>query len=290
MPTDIGIVDLMLGIPDGPKKDWYAFLKPLVRDAESQDEFEFPAQYMFKDVPTDYDEDDNVAFVLTQMDRHGIDQAMVGHVTSGETGRALREHPDRFVSSASVDPNRGMKAVRDLEAAVAEGAVSAQVFPAGCNPQVPINDKRMYPIYAKCIELDIPIFVCVGVPGPRVPMACQHMELVDEVCWFFPELRFVTRHGCEPWTDLAVKLLLKWPNLYYSTSAFAPKYYPRAVIDYANTRGADKIMYAGYFPMGLSLDRIMGELTQVPLHDDVWPKFLRHNARRVLKLDEQGTS
>ena len=119
-------------------------------------------------------------------------------------------------------------------------------------------------------------------------MACQHMELVDEVCWFFPELRFVTRHGCEPWTDLAVKLLLKWPNLYYSTSAFAPKYYPKAIIDYANTRGADKIMYAGYFPMGLSLERIMRELPNVPLKDEVWPKFLRENARRVLKLDERG--
>ncbi len=290
MPTDVGIVDLMLGIPDGPKKDWYHFLKPLMRDQESQDDFEFPVQYMFKEVPQDYDEDDNVGFVLAQMDHHGIDQAMVGYVTTGETGRALREHPDRFLASASVDPNRGMKAVRDLEDAVAHGAISAQVFPAGCNPQVPINDKRMYPIYAKCVELDIPIFCCVGVPGPRVPMACQHVELVDEVCWFFPELTFVTRHGCEPWADLAVKLLLKWPNLYYSTSAFAPKYYPKAIIDYANTRGADKIMYAGYFPMGLSLDRIMRELPNVPLKDDVWPKFLRENARRVLKLDQRGTT
>jgi uncharacterized protein len=285
MPTDVGIVDLMLGIPDGPKKDWYAFLKPLVRDTESREDFEFPAQYMFKEVPDDPDSDDNVAFVLSQMDRHGIDQAMVGYVTKGETGRALREHPDRFLASASVDPNRGMDAVRDLEKAVAGGAISAQVFPAGCNPQVPINDKRMYPIYAKCIELDIPIFVCVGVPGPRVPMACQHVELVDEVCWFFPELRFVTRHGCEPWTDLAVKLLLKWPNLYYSTSAFAPKYYPQAIIDYANTRGADKIMYAGYFPSGLSLERIMTEMPNVGFKDQVWPKFLRENALRVLKLD-----
>ena len=75
----------------------------------------------------------------------------------------------------------------------------------------------------------------------------------------FPDLVFVTRHGCEPWADLAVKLMLKWPNLYYSTSAFAPKYYPKAIVDYANTRGADKIMYAGYFPMGLSLERIIPE-------------------------------
>ncbi len=63
---------------------------------------------------------------------------------------------------------------------------------------------------------------------------------------------------------LAVKLMLKWPNLYYSTSAFAPRYYPQAIIDYANTRGADKIMYAGYFPMGLTLERIFSELPNVP--------------------------
>ena len=78
----------------------------------------------------------------------------------------------------------------------------------------------------------------------------------------FPELIFVTRHGCEPWTELAVKLMLKWPNLHYSTSAFAPRYYPQDIIDYANTRGADKIIYAGYFPMGLSLERIMTEMPQ----------------------------
>ena len=91
--------------------------------------------------------------------------------------------------------------------------------------------------------------------------------------------------GCEPWEALAVKLMLKWPGLYYCTSAFAPKHYPKAIIDYANTRGADKILYAGYFPMGLSLERIMTEMKSVPFRDHVWPKFLYENARRVLKLD-----
>ncbi|MEZ5144043.1 MAG: amidohydrolase family protein [Acidimicrobiales bacterium] len=284
-PTDVGIVDTMLGIPEGDREDWYRFLRPQLRDSESRDEFEFPAQYMFKEIPHDPVGDDPVAATVAEMDRWGIEQAMIG--IAGSQGRALREHPDRFIASASVDPNRGMDAVRDLRRAVLEhGARSAQWFPAGNNPQVPINDRRAYPIYAACIELDIPIFVCAGVPGPRVPMAPQHVELIDEVCWYFPELRFVMRHGAEPWAELAVKLMLKWPNLYYSTSAFAPKYYPRAIVDYANTRGADKVIYAGYFPMGLTLERIMTELPAVPFKDDVWPKFLRDNARKVLKLDD----
>ena len=93
------------------------------------------------------------------------------------------------------------------------------------------------------------------------------------------------RHGCEPWVDLAVKLMLKWPNLYYSTSAFAPKYYPKEIIDYANTRGADKVIYAGYFPIGLSLERIMKDMQKVAFKDEVWPKFLRENACKVLKIE-----
>ena len=78
--------------------------------------------------------------------------------------------------------------------------------------------------------------------------------------------------------------MLKWPNLFYSTSAFAPKYYPNAIIDYANTRGAEKVLYAGYFPMGIHIDTIFEQLPYVPFRDHVWPKFLRDNAMRVLKL------
>ncbi len=134
------------------------------------------------------------------------------------------------------------------------------------------------------MELAIAVFVHVCVPGPRVPFASQRVDLLDEVCWFFPELKIVMRHGGEPWDDLAVKLLLKWPNLYYSTSAFAPRRYPKSVIDFANTRGADKVMFAGYYAVGLTWDRVFGELEDLPLREHVWPRFLRDNALRVLGI------
>jgi hypothetical protein len=240
---------------------------------------------MFKGVPKElYGTDDPVAVTLQEMDRVGVELAMIE--CNIEAGRdALRRHPDRFIACYDVDPNRGMGAVRSIvESYETYGIRACTSFPAGCFPQVPINDRLFYPVYAKCCELDIPIFVCAGVPGPRVKFDCQHVERIDDVMFDFPELTFVTRHGCEPWTALAVKLMVKWPNLHFSTSAFAPKHYPKDVIDYANTRGGDKIIYAGYFPMGLSYDRIFAELPSVPLKDDVWPKFLRENAARVLKL------
>jgi predicted TIM-barrel fold metal-dependent hydrolase len=261
-------------------------MKPLLRDQESREQFKMPAQYMFRNIPGFAPGADFLKLLVAEMDKYGIERAMLGIDVGAESAlRALKEHPRRFFASYEVNPNEGMDEVRKIVLLHDRfGLKALTAFPSGLFPQVPINDKKFYPIYAKCVELDIPICVCSGVPGPRLPMASQNVELIDEVCWFFPELKFVMRHGAEPWTALAVKLMLKWPNLYYSTSAFAPKHYPKDIIDFANTRGADKIMYAGYFPMGLSLERIFTDLPQVPFKDAVWPKFLRENAVRVFKL------
>jgi hypothetical protein len=37
--------------------------------------------------------------------------------------------------------------------------------------------------------------------------------------------------------------------------------------------------------MGLSLERIFTELDKVPFKDEVWPRFLRDNARRAFNID-----
>ncbi len=286
MPTDIGVVDLMISFPSANPKRTYDFMQPLLHDRESG-QMEFPAEYMFKGVPNALDEGaDPVQVTLGEMDRHGVAIGLVG-LGGRSAARALTEHPDRFRASLEVDPNEITAAVRKIRQAHAEHDIKAVTsFPAGCNPQVPVSDRRYYPIYQTCIDLDLPVVVNAGIAGPRMPSACQDVMHFDQVCYDFPDLRIVMRHGAEPWEALAVKLMLKWPGLYYMTSAFAPKYYPKAIIDYANTRGADKIMYAGYYPMGLSLERIFTELPNVALKDEVWPKFLRDNAMRVFKLEE----
>ncbi len=285
-PFDVGIIDTMIGFPAKDMKAVYAFITKQTRDRQSREEFEFPAEYMFKQPPDKELKNvpDPVAVTLGEMDRWGVEKGLIG--VAGETSeRALKEHPDRFIPSGNADPNQGMDGVRAIVRDYERYGIRAVgAFPSGTFPQVAINDPLMYPIYAKCVELGIAVFCCAGVPGPRLPFAPQRVELIDQVMFDFPELVFVTRHGCEPWQDLIVKLMLKWPNLYYSTSAFAPKYSPTAIIDYANTRGADRVIYAGYFPMGLSIERIMTEMPNVGFKDEVWPKFLRGNAEKVRGL------
>ena len=285
-PTDVRVIDTMLDLPR-QGSDWAKQFANVLRDPESLNKaFKHPAGFLFKD-PVDTSRIvDPIGDTLAGMDRFNIEKALIS-VGDALSLTALQSHPDRFLGQVMVDPREGMEAVRLLERAVRDyGAIAASFFP--CGVDVPIDDKRAYPIYAKCVELDIPIFINAGVPGPRMRFQPQKVELLDEVCWFFPELRVVMRHGAEPWTELAVKLLLKWPNLYYSTSAFAPKYFPRDIVEYANKRGADKILYAGYYPSGLSLERSFAELPAVPFRDEVWPKFLRENAIKVLKLESRA--
>jgi predicted TIM-barrel fold metal-dependent hydrolase len=286
MPTNIGIIDCMLGIPDAEDRaEWFAPFRPLIKDKQTLGQFAMPAQYMFKDIPQSGKQDDYLAWTVAQMDKHNVEKALVGWNENETSYRAKELYPDRFFFDLPVNPNNGTEEVRRIKRIHTEVGLSAvSVFPSGTLPQVAINHKYMWPIYSACEELGLPILLNVGIPGPRIPMETQKVEHLDEVCWFFPELKVVMRHGAEPWEALAVKLMLKWPNLYYSTSAFAPKHYPKAIIDYANTRGADKVIYAGYFPMGLSLDRIMSDMQNVPFKDEVWPKFLRENAIKVFGL------
>ena len=59
---------------------------------------------------------------------------------------------------------------------------------------------------------------------------------------------------------LTLSLDCKIGRRHNSTSAFAPKHYPETIIRYANSRSGNRILYPGYFPMDLSLERIITDM------------------------------
>jgi hypothetical protein len=284
-PEGIGVVDLMIGFPDTREGMIVERHRGKLKDSDSQAMTKHPAEYMFKDVPAPVAPDeDPVAVTLAEMDMYGVEIGLVSLGQGEVAERALRDYPHRFAASVHADPNDIGGSVRAIRAAHEEWGIKAVTsFPAGA--QIAIGDRRHYPIYQTCVDLDVPIILNTGIAGPRFPSAhLQDPVQLDLVCYEFPGLKVVMCHGAEPWEAVAVKLMLKYPGLHYMPSAFVPKYYPKAIIDFANTRGADKVLYAGYYPMGLTLERIFRELPDVPFRDDVWPKFLRENAIRVFRL------
>jgi predicted TIM-barrel fold metal-dependent hydrolase len=236
----------------------------------------------------------SAAQMVAKMDELGIERALLssGPGMPEDEGRrwvleAIQRYPERFAFAARANPHEGMAAVRKLESEVRnDGAVALRLVPIRF--KAPANDKIYFPLYTKCCELNVPVTITTGIPGPLVPGEIQRPIYLDELCYLMPELTIVSTHGGEPWTDELVKLMFKWPNLYHMISAFNPKWYPRALIDFMNTRGADKVMFATDYPL-ISWDRAIPQLKNVPLKDEVWPKFLRENALRVFRWSGSGS-
>src|SRR2546429_9344234 len=88
MPTGIGIIDTMIGFPHRDMKEAYRFITRQTRDKESKEDFEFPVEYMFKDVPNKglRDVDDPVATTLRERDLWGIATGMVGLAGTASPG------------------------------------------------------------------------------------------------------------------------------------------------------------------------------------------------------------
>ncbi|MEX2159836.1 MAG: amidohydrolase family protein [Dehalococcoidia bacterium] len=221
--------------------------------------------------------------LIEAMDRVGMEKAVLTTTADAPSPHVLsfpEKHPERFALSVQVEPKQGMKAVRALERLVREHPVvlaRAVPFMVGLPP----DDRAYYPIYAKCIEMDLPIAINTGLPGPPVPGKMQDPMHLDEVCYFFPELKIVMAHGADPWWDVAIRLMIKYRNLYLQTSAYAPKYFPPELIHFMNTRGQDKILFASDHPV-LSFERCVPEAEALDLREGVLDKFLYANAQRLL--------
>jgi predicted TIM-barrel fold metal-dependent hydrolase len=223
--------------------------------------------------------------LLRQMDAAGVERAILTLDPNDPEPIAglARAFPGRFICSTVIDPLAGMEALRLLDRLVARHALRlARVVPFLVNR--PPNDKAYYPIYAKCIELDLPISVNTGIPGPPMPAEPQRPLYLDEVCLFYPEARIIMAHGADPWWGEAIRLLLKYPNLYMMTSAYAPRYLPPELIHFMNTRGQHKVLFASDHPV-LSFERCLGEAAALPLREGVLEKYLRENALAVFRWD-----
>jgi predicted TIM-barrel fold metal-dependent hydrolase len=232
------------------------------------------------------------ADLVAAMDAAGIERLMITDwhsptrkVASNEQiAEYVRAFPKRLIGVASVDLLNPVEAVRELDRAVRDyGFKALRMVPWIW--KLPPNDKLYYPLYVKCVELDVPFCTQVGHTGPLMPSEPgRPIPYLDEVALTFPELKIVGGHIGYPWTDEMIALAWKHERVYIDTSAHLPRYYPPQLVHFMNTYGQDKVMFATNFPM-LQLDKCAQQALALDLKPEAKAKFLAGNAKRVFKLD-----
>ncbi len=237
--------------------------------------------------------------MLKRMDAAGVEMSFLIANKSGQMGLpsssfipyevvadAVKAHPDRFRGLAGIDPTQGMTGVKDLERAVNDlGFVGAHFYPHWFD--MPPNHARVYPFYAKCVELDVPIQMQVGqslvyTPDRRLRSVGRPITLDDVAC-DFPELKLVGIHVGIPWVDEMIAMAWKHENVYIGSDAHGPKYWPPQFVHYINTYGKHKVIFGTDFPV-LDFERTRKEIEDLGLREDSLRLFLRDNVRRLYKL------
>ncbi len=229
--------------------------------------------------------------VIESMDRCGVRTLMLSAwhrpgqwvIHNDEVAKMVNAFPGRFAGVAAVNLEKPVEAVRELERAVSElGFKALRVVPWLWNR--PPNDKFYFPLYVKCIELDIPFCTQVGHTGPLMPSETgRPVPYLDEVALTFPELKIVAGHIGHPWTDEMIGVAWKHENVYIDTSAYLPRYYPPQLLHYLRTYGREKVLFGTNFPQ-LSLDKCVEQATALDIPGDALAAFLGENARRVFRL------
>ena len=238
--------------------------------------------------------------MLARMDRAGIEKAFLIATRAGPVGHpscyripyelvaeTCAQAPGRLYGLAGVDPLDGMKGVRELEYAVKElGFIGAHFYPHWF--EIPPEAAKIYPFYAKCVELDIPIQMQVGQSmnyDENFPRRSVGRPIaLDAVACDFPELKLIGIHIGIPWTEEMIAMAWKHQNVFIGSDAHSPKYWPQSLVHYINTYGQDKVIFGTDFPV-LDFERTVAEIDVLALRKIPRRKLMRDNVLRVYGLE-----
>jgi len=235
--------------------------------------------------------DGGYAQLVADMDKAGIERGLLIGVPNDKVGEINRAYPNRFIIGALINPLDGMRGVRELERLVKEEGAGALRVSALYN-NIPANDRRYYPLYAKCVELDIPlrVYTAMTYANDR-PYDIGHPRYLDDIAIDFPELRIVAGLGGWPWVNEMVALVRRHPNLYCDTAAHSPRYFAQPgsgwemFMQFGNTMMQDKVMVGlSRYLMKRPFEELIAEYQKLPLKDSVKEKWLSKNARTFFRI------
>lgn len=231
---------------------------------------------------------------IGQLDAMGVEKAVIFNLDE-ETASGLKglpndyyadlakTWPDRFIGIAGIDPLKGMDAIREIRRSHDLGlrGVAVRPFITGLRP----THARMYPIYATCVELDIPIWFHLSINYSTSTMEVERPIYLDVVAQDFPELKMIAGHGGWPWVAEMTAVAWRNPNIYIDIASYQPRYLAmpgsgwETLLNLGNSVLQDQILFGStWLFMGQSIRQLADGVEELPLKASVKRKWLYENA------------
>lgn len=241
--------------------------------------------------------DQTLSDLKAQMDEQGVDHAVIhaefeigdpADALNDAVAKVVSEEPTRFtgIGTFSTQPFDIMRAWEQMVFCKEAGMVGVTTQPSFFH--MGIDDRKLYPIYAKAMELDLMVCLHTGVNyGVTHPIRNDHPLMLDDVACDFPELKLIACHAGWPWVPEMVAVARKHPNVYMEFGGLAPKYIGASgtgwevMYRFMNSLLQDQILFGTDWPV-ISLARALSEWRDLGLKPAVLDKALGENTARLI--------
>jgi predicted TIM-barrel fold metal-dependent hydrolase len=235
---------------------------------------------------------------LKEMDEAGIDRGVLvsrraGHrITENEDVAELREqYPDRFPAAlAGIDVSIDiLAALQEVDRYINDmGFKGINMDPGWCVPPRYVDDRRIYPIYARCAELGCVVYLTVSLrQGPDISYADPIR--IQRVANDFPTLKIVVVHAAFPFTNEMLGVMIaNYPlgNIWALTDFFVsiPGFAGcKDWVDAANNYMGDRMIWASSYPVR-PLKLALEQFNRLSFEPDVLDNLLAKNAADLFEI------
>ena len=211
-------------------------------------------------------------------------------IPNEEIAEAAQKNGDMMMAFASIDPHKGKMGVRKARRLIEEHGVKGFKFHPTVQGFHPY-DKMTWPIYEVINACRLPAIFHTGHSGIGSGMRCggglrlaySNPMHLDDVAIDFPDMQIVMAHPSFPWQDEALSVAMHKPNVWIDLSGWSPKYFPKQLVQYANTLLKDRVLFGSDYPL-ITPDRWMKDFADAGFKPEVMPGILKDNAMRLLGL------
>jgi predicted TIM-barrel fold metal-dependent hydrolase len=207
-----------------------------------------------------------------------------------EMAELAAQNSDVLIPFASIDPAKGKVGAREARNLIENYGIKGFKFHPTMQGFYP-NDRMAYPLYEAIAEAgSIALFhtgqtgVGSGMRGGNgMRLKYSNPMHVDDVAVDFPDMKIILAHPSWPWVDQSLSMALHKDNVFIDLSGWSPKYFPKQVIQYANTQLRHKMLFGSDFPL-IHPDKWIAAAQEVGFREEVMPGIMKDNAARVLGL------